>query len=271
MFQGKHLQAAGLFALLLNLKHIYLYVAPAYFTYLLKKHCFTYPILPKQEKSGNLEMIRRFSPVKVIELGALVGTVFAVSFGPFLYHGQLFQVLSRLFPFKRGLCHAYWAPNVWALYSTADKVFSLVGNVSSGGGSMTSGLVGNKEHQVLPSVPPIITMLLTLAAIMPAMIRLWRKQTTFATDFLQSLVLCGYASFMFGWHVHEKAIMMVTIPMCLLVIEDHKYWRVFILLSTVGHISLFPLLFTRAETLIKVCLFVLYLIIAITSSTLLKG
>ena len=39
--QGRHLEGAFWFALLLNFKHLFLYIAPAYFVYLLKHHCFS--------------------------------------------------------------------------------------------------------------------------------------------------------------------------------------------------------------------------------------
>lgn len=108
--QSTMLLSAVLFAALLCLKHIYLYLAPAYFVYLLRKYCL-------DQKS----LLRiRFGNCLKLALG-LVG-VFGIAFGPFVYWGQLGQVLSRLFPFSRGLCHAYWAPNIWAMYSFSDRV-----------------------------------------------------------------------------------------------------------------------------------------------------
>lgn len=103
--------ASGLlFAALLCLKHIYLYLAPAYFVYLLRSYCLG----PK-----SIFHIKFFNTIK---LGTGVIAVFAAAFGPFAYWGQIPQLLSRLFPFSRGLCHAYWAPNVWAMYSFTDRI-----------------------------------------------------------------------------------------------------------------------------------------------------
>lgn len=105
------LLASGiLFAILLCFKHIYLYLAPAYFVFLLRAYCLG----PK-----SIFHIRLLNCVK---LGMGIATVFAIAFGPFIYWQQLPQLLSRLFPFSRGLCHAYWAPNVWAMYSFTDRV-----------------------------------------------------------------------------------------------------------------------------------------------------
>lgn len=105
------LLASGVvFAALLCLKHIYLYLAPAYFVYLLRTYCLG---------SRSIFDIRLANCIK---LGASIAVVAGLAFGPFVYLGQMPQVMSRLFPFSRGLCHAYWAPNVWAMYSFSDRI-----------------------------------------------------------------------------------------------------------------------------------------------------
>jgi alpha-1,3-glucosyltransferase len=82
------------------------------------------------------------------------------------------------------------------------------------------------------------------------LVKLWRTPTY--KSFLTSLTLCGYVSFMFGWHVHEKAVLLVLVPLSLLAAENHAYFRTFLLASCAGVFSLFPLLFTPAETFVKI-------------------
>ena len=41
--------------------------------------------------------------------------------------------------------------------------------------------------------------------------KLWRVPSY--KSFVCALTLCGYTSFMFGWHVHEKAILLVLVPL----------------------------------------------------------
>lgn len=69
--------------------------------------------------------------------------------------------------------------------------------------------------------------------------------------FIGAVTLCGYASFLFGWHVHEKAILLVIIPFSLIALKDRRYLGAFRPLAVSGHVSLFPLLFTGAEFPIK--------------------
>lgn len=72
-----------------------------------------------------ISTVKEFHLDRLVELGLLVGSVFAISFGPFLLASGpagIRQIFSRLFPFQRGLNHAYWAPNIWALVSAVDRV-----------------------------------------------------------------------------------------------------------------------------------------------------
>jgi hypothetical protein len=48
--------------------------------------------------------------IELIRIGATTVSVFLASLGPFLWLEQGNQLLERLFPFTRGLMHAYWAP-----------------------------------------------------------------------------------------------------------------------------------------------------------------
>jgi alpha-1,3-glucosyltransferase len=78
--------------------------------------------------------------------------------------------------------------------------------------------------------------------------------------FIGSITLCGYASFLFGWHVHEKAILLVIIPFSLIALKDRRFLGAFRPLAVAGHVSLFPLLFTHAEFPLKTIYTVVWLV-----------
>ncbi|SCV72210.1 BQ2448_4904 [Microbotryum intermedium] len=236
--------SAALFAALLNFKHIFIYLAPPYFVFLLRRHCFS---------NG------RFLSDRLVELGALVTLVFAVSFGPFLLAGgplAIRQILSRLFPFQRGLNHAYWAGNVWAIVSAVDRV--LVKYLLKRGwpispdaiASASRGIVGETTFGVLPTVTPGLCFTITLSFSMIYLTKLWVDPTY--KRFLDSLVLSAFTSFLWGWHVHEKAVLLFLVPLSLTAAEDEHHLRTFIVATTAGIYSLFPLLIKPNETPVKV-------------------
>jgi alpha-1,3-glucosyltransferase len=69
-------------------------------------------------------------PTRFLALANAVIAVFLVSLGPFALMGQLPQLLSRLFPFTRGLNHAYWAPNFWSLVTLTDRILLKCASVA---------------------------------------------------------------------------------------------------------------------------------------------
>ncbi|XP_055843629.1 probable dolichyl pyrophosphate Glc1Man9GlcNAc2 alpha-1,3-glucosyltransferase [Episyrphus balteatus] len=242
LLEERFLVSCVLFASLLNFKHIFIYMAPAFGAFYLKFHCYQ----GKQPISNFFGLL------------AAGLSCFVLSFGLFYQH--LPQVFSRLFPFKRGLTHAYWAPNFWALYNFADKVAEVALKIPKQGGSNTGGLVKEYVHVFLPKISPMTTFLLTGLVMVPCVIKLlfFTDKRNSMRAFLQAVVICSCTSFMFGWHVHEKAILMAIIPFSLLSLLDTKDARYSFLLSFVGNFSLFPLLFTPELAIVKYSLFLAY-------------
>lgn len=241
-----------LFAALLMFKHIYLYHAPAYFTYLLRVYCLG------QKNIFHIQF------ANCVKLGLGIFTVFGAALGPFIYWGQGAQLMSRLFPFSRGLCHAYWAPNIWAMYSFSDRVLIYLAPYlklpvnKEALHSVTRGLVGDTSFAVLPEITPNTTFILTLLFQIIPLIRLF-----FLPDwdtFIGAVTLCAFSSFLFGWHVHEKAILLILIPFSLICLKDRRYLGAFRPLAVAGHVSLFPLIFTAAEFPIKVVYTITWLV-----------
>ncbi|KAI2626709.1 glycosyltransferase family 57 protein [Hypoxylon sp. NC1633] len=252
--QRSGLLASGfVFAALLCMKHIYLYLAPAYFVYLLRTYCLS----PKS--------IFRIQFLNCLKLASGILGIFGLAFGPFAIKGQIPQILSRLFPFSRGLCHAYWAPNVWAMYSFVDRVSIVVAPrlglpiKMEAVNSVTRGLVGDTAFAVLPEITPRMCFALTLLFQVIPLVKLFFRPNWDA--FIGAVTLCGYSSFLFGWHVHEKAILLVIIPFSLIALKDRRHLSAFRPLAVSGHVSLFPLLYTPAEFPIKTVYTIFWLVL----------
>ncbi|KAI5961014.1 ALG8 [Candida pseudojiufengensis] len=263
----KYLLCGFWFAVLLCFKHIYLYLAPAVFVFLLRTYCLNLKWSKKKNTLINLVNLVKWK--NSVKLGTVVIAVFAVAFLPF--YNTLPQLFDRLFPFSRGLTHAYWAPNMWAIYSFVDRVLiqvykripvtrfflkrvfkfdsTLLQNDELLKTS-TRGIVGDIEFFILPQITAKLTFLLTLFYQIMALIPLFLQPTY--RRFIGAITLCGYASFLFGWHVHEKAILLVIFPMTLIVCRDVKLLPAYNLLVACGYTSLFPLIFTCNEWMIRV-------------------
>ncbi|EFC41684.1 predicted protein [Naegleria gruberi] len=252
------------------MKHLNLYMAPAYFFFLLFDFCLA---------DGKVTSFIK----RIFGLGISVISVFLLSFLPFLLSSssqfdnkidgmksEFQQIMSRLFPFERGLTHAYWAPNFWALYNTLDKLLTVVlGKVlkvvaiDEKTASLTGGLVGLNQgtHTILPSITPLITIILCLGISFSVCFYLivlsGKTKKKGVQTILLAIVHSVYAFYMFGWHIHEKAVLSILIPLSVLVTcfssseLSREWFRVFSFTSIVGTFSLFPLLFQTKEIPIR--------------------
>lgn len=270
----RYMWCAAFYAVALCFKHIFLYLAPCYFVFLLRAYVLNFKDFKFKSYKDLISIVQWRH---LLKMGLAVVAIFAVCFGPFI--NDMHQVLSRLFPFSRGLTHAYWAPNFWAIYSFLDKILTFVmlkmpyvhkfatkfispplipesledlRQLLLEKNSGTKGLVQEVSFAILPQISPKLTFILTVfyqtLAVIPLLFDPSFKR------FIGSLTLCGLASYLFGWHVHEKAIMLVIVPFSFLVVCDRRLLSSFMLVAAAGYVSLFPLLYENQDFLLK-CLY----------------
>ena len=150
-------------------------------------------------------------------------------------------MLKRLFPFQRGLLHSYWAGNIWALYSFLDKGFKfLLGARSKTFNQSSLGVTQDTMFDFLPQISPHTTILLILLSLLPLAISIWKNpKKTFFPYYLSYAI---FAFFFFGFHVHEKALLMVSVIYASQAINDPQTITIALLLRVSTSISMFPLL-----------------------------
>jgi len=232
---GNILTAALIFAFMLNLKHLFLYVAPFVGIYMLS--------VISNPKSIFESMLQ------LVKLASAVVFVFVLSFGPFASKDQIIQIFTRLFPVSRGLTHSYWAGNIWALYNAVDIAMSKFLKIGKSS-NLTSGLLprsrgDNLSFNVLPEISPRICVILMLISIIPMLRSVWKSPKG---KEIQGYYVCALASFIFGYHVHEKAILISLIPLTVLAIAyPQQFGRDYLILSSAGYSGLLPLIFTHFE------------------------
>ena len=264
---GRAILGAFLFAVLLAHKHIFLYAAPLYFVYLLANYCLSYDVK---------WFVAKVSVLGIAVLSVFIPSLFSICSIPTTFEdGKVFigcvkQIGTRLFPVQeRGLVHAYWAPNFWALYAGTDRVLRFVSslwgikfdNHPAKGISSTDGLVqGEIRFDVLPQIPPLVTGVLSLLGMLPALFRVWRCRQP--QLLVHAYCCCVMSCIFFGYHVHEKALLMVSLPLTLCALDSAFDARCYLMLTWITEVALAPLLFPRELSSFKLLLVVTHTICA---------
>ncbi|CAM9362372.1 unnamed protein product [Scytosiphon promiscuus] len=277
--QGRVLSGGATFACLLMLKHLFLTLAPLYFVYLLRSYCYRSTVCTSSSGSSSAPHVAtaRLSLKRLASLGSAVLCVFGSALGPLCVSDgwtteaclrQLGQLGVRLFPFGRqaGLVHAYWAPNVWAVYLFLDRVLlallKVIGlaTAADGKGSTTGGLVRTEVMAVLPPVPAGVCLLFSLLACVPALVVAWRNPSPQA--FAWGTVHCSLSSFLLGFHVHEKALLVPAVVSAVLAVGSRAGATMHLRLSFLATFAAFPLLPGQELKVVKVMLLIAHLTLA---------
>lgn len=192
-----------LFVLALNYKQMELYHALPFFFYVLGRHT------PNKSRSW----FRCIYMLLCISVTVLL--TFSIIWIPFLKNRQLFfAVISRLFPFARGVFEDKVA-NIWCAINVIYKLRDIFTNIQ----------IAN------------ICFIVTTFAVLPSCVSLYLSPTK--NGFIISLINSALAFFLFSFQVHEKSILLVAIPVLLYFHNDPLPCFWFLIISCFSMLPLF--------------------------------
>ncbi|KAG2433128.1 hypothetical protein HYH02_012829 [Chlamydomonas schloesseri] len=226
--RGRRLLGSVLYVAALNHKHMALFFAPAFFAHLLG-----WALHDPAHKGAAAKM------VAVAKLGVTVIAAFAVCWAPWLHSKEaVLQVLSRIFPVRRGLYEDYVA-NWWCATSALIKWKSrfpaplllraaAAATLAAAAPAMAHQIAGRRGGGAGPAEGAVGGANGGGGGAGPTR---W--------GLVRCLVNSGFAFYMFSYQVHEKSILMPLLPLTLAAGREPTLaaW-----LPLLGCFSMFPLL-----------------------------
>lgn len=176
VFADQTILSCVLFSMALNYKQMELYHALPFFFYYIGLVCETYM---------KYSIISALKKLSILTLS--VTLTFAFIWAPFISESkQIFQVIHRIFPLERGVFEDK-VSNVWCLVNVVYKLRNI-------------------NNQTMAS----ICLLTTLILVLPTCLDLFKNPSK--TKFLLSLINCSLTFFLTSFQVHEKSILLVSLP-----------------------------------------------------------
>ncbi|ULU04295.1 hypothetical protein L3Y34_017228 [Caenorhabditis briggsae] len=198
LIQNWTLLGSMFFVAALNYKQMELYHALPVFVFILSRS------INQSQPLGTI--------LKLAKIGVMVLSTFLIIWLPFILTETAKDVLIRVFPFNRGLYEDKVA-SFWCAFSFVLKRLPIVQNVQI-----------------------YLSTALVLICSLPSLVSLFLQPSE--RNFRLSLTTTALSFFLFSFHVHEKTILLATIPALLLLPE---YPSLVILFLNISNISIFSL------------------------------
>lgn len=269
------LKAAFIFTISIFLNKDFVCLVPCFLVVFVRSYCLR---SVKFKFKTYLSFLTVFKWNKIMKLALVISSAILLSFFPFFVQkatvNDFKEIYFKVYPKTLLLINEELSPsNVWTLYSLVDslltqlfkyfnklnkfKYFAINKNTTL---NEANDLINGKNvFNALPDIEPKINFYFIAfyqsLAIIPLFFNYEFKR------FIGSLTLCCYTTYLFGRNIKSTDILLVMIPFTFLVIFDKRLLTPFMLLTSSGFVSLFPIISSPEVFMMKLTYTTIWMII----------